>query len=109
MIDTTFKRAIAGFMLLTFVLAAMAIVALWSLQVFVGDVWWASIIIVIVAMVAEIGVYGSTIHDPIHQWIKEPERAERESHGILAGKHHIEDAISRHVEEHHRLVASLPE
>ena len=72
--DSTFSRALFGFIALTCAIIAMAVVALWSIDTFTDGVWWASIMVVLVALVVEIGVYSSTLHAPIYRWIGEPQR-----------------------------------
>lgn len=73
--DSTFTRATLGFIMLTTAVSLMAYVALWALDVYGGGVWWASLLVVLIALAAEIGVYTSTLHEPIYDWIKEPKRA----------------------------------
>jgi len=70
--DSTFSRAALGFILLTAAVTGMALVALWALSAFAGGVWWASLLVVVVALGAEIMIYSSTLHDPVYDWIKEP-------------------------------------
>lgn len=70
--DSTFSRALLGFVILSTAIAGMSWIALWGIQAFGGGTWWASLIVVIMAMVAEVGVYSSTLHGPIYDWIKEP-------------------------------------
>ncbi len=78
--DSTFTRATVGFLALVFAVTGMAMVALWALDRFAGGVWWASLLVVLVALCAVLMIYGSTLHDPIYRWIKEPaERAAREA------------------------------
>ena len=71
---STFSRALAGFVLLTAAISLLAMVALWAVQTFGGGAWWASLLVVIVALVSEVSVYGSTLHGPIYDWIREPAR-----------------------------------
>lgn len=81
--DNTFTRAFIGFVVLTAGLSAMSLVALKALESYAGAPWWAMLLIVIVALVAEISIYSTTLHEPIHDWIREPkrrqERAESEA------------------------------
>lgn len=70
--DSTFSRALLGFVILSVAIASMAWIALWGIQAFGGGTWWASLLVVIMAMVSEVGVYTSTLHGPIYDWIKEP-------------------------------------
>ncbi len=70
--QSTFYRAFLGFIVLTAAIIGMALIALWSIATFAGGLWWASILIVLIALVVEVGIYSSTLHDPIYQWIKEP-------------------------------------
>lgn len=72
--NSTFSRAILGFLMLSSAIVAMSMVGLWAIETFTGGAWWASMIVVIFALGAEISVYGSTLHGPIYSWIKEPER-----------------------------------
>jgi len=77
--NSTFLRAMLGFLTLSVAISTMAWIALWGIQSFGGGVWWASLLIVIMAMAAEVSVYISTLHEPIYDWIKEPKlRAEAE-------------------------------
>lgn len=76
---STFGRALTGFFLLTAAITLMAVVALWALATFGGGIWWASLLVVLVALVVEGGVYSSTLHEPIYNWINEPERLEAEA------------------------------
>ena len=77
--DSTFSRAFLGFIVLTVALAGMAYVALWALQSYAGGSPWASLLVVAIALIAEIAVYGSTLHDPVYDWIKEPKRRQAEA------------------------------
>lgn len=72
--NSTFLRAFLGFLVLTIAVTGMAYVALWALQSFAGGSAWASLLVVAIALIAEIMVYTSTLHDPVYNWIKEPER-----------------------------------
>lgn len=72
--DNTFTRAFIGFVVLTAGLSAMSLVALKALDSFAGSPWWAMLLVVVVALVAEISIYMSTLHQPIHDWIREPKR-----------------------------------
>jgi len=88
--DGTFTRATLGFVILTTAIAMMAYIALWALEVYGGGVWWAALLVVLLALAAEIGVYTSTLHEPIYDWIKEPkraaEKAEREAEYAKRGR-----------------------
>ena len=77
--QSTFSRALFGFIVLTAAIIGMALVALWSIETFATGLWWASILVVLIALVVEIGIYSSTLHDPIYQWIKEPARKAAEA------------------------------
>ena len=87
-LDNTFTRAFIGFVVLTAGLSAMSLVALKALDSFAGSPWWAMLLVVIIALVAEISVYMTTLHEPIHDWIREPKRreaaAERERERLAA-------------------------
>lgn len=77
--DNTFTRASIGFIVLTAGLSVMSLVALRALDSYAGAPWWAMLLVVLVALVAEISIYSTTLHEPIHDWIREPKRrAERE-------------------------------
>ena len=71
--NTLFGRALVGFVALTIAIAGLAMVALWAISAFIGDLWWGSLIVIAIAMVTEIGVYMDTLQAPIHKWLKEPE------------------------------------
>lgn len=75
--DNTFTRALLGFILLTSALALMAFFALWGITQYGGGSSWAAIIVVILALVAEIGIYSTTLHDPIYDWVREPDQRRR--------------------------------
>ena len=77
--NSTFSRAILGFLMLSTAIVAMSMVGLWAIETFTGGAWWASMIVVIFALGAEISVYGSTLHGPIYGWIKEPARVAKEA------------------------------
>jgi fatty acid desaturase len=78
-VDNTFTRASIGFIVLTAGLSVMSLVALRALDSYAGAPWWAMLLVVLVALVAEISIYSTTLHEPIHDWIREPKRrAERE-------------------------------
>lgn len=72
--DNTFTRAFIGFIVLTAGLSGMSLVALKALESYAGSPWWAMLLVVIVALVAEICIYSTTLHEPILDWIKEPKR-----------------------------------
>lgn len=72
--DNTFTRAFIGFVVLTSGLAGMSLVALKSLENYAGAPWWAMLLIVVIALVAEVSIYSTTLHEPIHDWIREPKR-----------------------------------
>lgn len=84
--DNTFTRALIGFVVLTFAIAGMSLIALQSLQSFAGAPWWAMLLVTVIALVAEIGVYTTTLHEPIYDWIKEPKR--RREHDDSVAKAH---------------------
>lgn len=81
--DNTFTRATIGFVALTAGLGALALVALRALETYAGAPWWAMLLVVLVALVAEIQVYATTLHEPIHDWIREPARREAEEQARL--------------------------
>lgn len=72
--DNTFTRAFIGFVVLTSGLSAMSLVALRALDSYAGAPWWAMLLVVLVSLVAEISIYSTTLHEPIHDWIREPKR-----------------------------------
>ena len=80
--DNTFTRAFIGFVVLTAGLCAMSLVALKALDSFAGSPWWAMLLVVVVALICEVSIYTTTLHQPIHDWIREPklrrERQERD-------------------------------
>lgn len=70
--DNNFTRAILGFIMLTGALALMSFAALWALAAYGGGSTWPAIIVALVALAAEISIYGTTLHEPIYKWIREP-------------------------------------
>jgi len=70
--SSTFTRATVGFLALVSAVSGIAMVALWSIERYTNGVWWASLLVVIIALVAVMMIYASTLHDPIYRWIKEP-------------------------------------
>lgn len=78
--NSTFSRAVIGFIVLTMAMAALSMVALWAVDTYAGSYAWIGIVVVLLALATEIGIYRSTLHDPVHDWIAEPklERIERE-------------------------------
>ena len=82
---STFSRAVIGFIMLTFAVSSMALIALWAIETFASEYSWMSVLVTLVALATEIGIYRSTLHDPIHDWISEPKR-ERERAERLVGK-----------------------
>jgi cobalamin biosynthesis protein CobD/CbiB len=72
--DGTFSRALLGFILLTTAMLFIAFLALWVIETYAGGSNWAAIIVSIVALAAQIGIYSTTLHEPIYDWIREPKR-----------------------------------
>lgn len=72
--ENTFSRATLGFIVLTSAIFVMCFFALWAIEAYAGEVWWASLLVIIVAFCSTIGVYSSTLHQPIYNWIQEPAR-----------------------------------
>ena len=70
--NSTFGRAVVGFFILTLALAAFAYTGLWTMEVYAPDSWWGPLIITVLSMVVEMGIFMSTLYDPIYDWIKEP-------------------------------------
>jgi hypothetical protein len=70
--NSTFTRATVGFLALVLAVSSMALVALWALERYTDGVWWASLLVVIIALFSVLMIYGSTLHEPIYNWIKEP-------------------------------------
>lgn len=77
--DSTFTRALVGFVVQTVAVAMMSIVALWAIETFAGGAWFASLVVVVIALVVEIMIYSTTLRDPVYRWINEPERREEEA------------------------------
>lgn len=101
--DNTFSRAATGFVVLTAAISLMAMVALWAIERYGGGVWWAALIVVLVALVAVASTYGSTLHDPIRDWIKEPERIANKQHETFYIRDAIKSAIEAHENEYHEV------
>lgn len=77
--NSTFTRATVGFCMLTSALAAMAWIALSALETYTPGGVWGPMLVVVMALLAEIGIYSTTLHQPIYRWIREPAEAlERE-------------------------------
>lgn len=72
--DSTFSRATLGFVLLTTAVSIMAWVALWGIEKFGGSAWWASLLVIVIALITEISIYMTTLHEPVYDWIREPKR-----------------------------------
>lgn len=99
--NSTFSRAVVGFVVLTAALTCMAMIAIWGIALFAPSLEWASLIVVAIALVAEISIYANTLHDPIHRWIKEPEE-ERMVEGERSIATRIaKDLMEEHVRKHH--------
>jgi hypothetical protein len=64
----------------------MALIALRSLESYAGAPWWAMMLIVLVALVAEISIYSTTLHEPIHDWIREPKLARERDESRRSGE-----------------------
>lgn len=77
--NSTFSRAFLGFIVLTLGITAMALVALRAMENYAGAPWWAMLLIVMLALVCEVSVYTTTLHDPIHDWIREPKKAQEKA------------------------------
>lgn len=71
---STFSRALTGFIVLTGAVSLMALVALWTVEKYVDGHWLAGLLVILVALVTVAGIYGSTLHTPIKEWIGEPKR-----------------------------------
>lgn len=80
---STFSRALVGFLILTAAVSAMALVGLRAAETYAPTVWIIPLLIIVIAMITVAGVYGSTLHRPIMDWVKEParekERLEKEA------------------------------
>lgn len=77
--NSTFRRSLVGFLLLTFCNAALCLVALGAVETYGGGADWPAVLIVLIALIVEICVYGTTVHGPIFRWIEEPERVKRDA------------------------------
>lgn len=75
--NSIFGRALVGFIALTIAICIMAGIALWAIETFAGGVWWASLAVVAVALITECGVYSSTLHSVVLDWVKEPQERRR--------------------------------
>lgn len=75
--NSTFGRALVGFVILTGAISLMTMVALWGIDTFGGNAWWAGLIVILVALVSVISVYHTTLHEPIQTWIRQPEEDRR--------------------------------
>lgn len=71
---STFARAIVGFVALTLALSFMSFSALWAVEKYAGDWSWLGVIVILLALVTEVGIYQSTLSDPVRDWIAQPER-----------------------------------
>ena len=72
--QSTFVRALLGFLTLSMAIIFMSSVVLWALSTYAPDATWASILVLLLAMISIILIYGTTLHDPIYQWIREPSK-----------------------------------
>lgn len=97
--DNTFTRALLGFTLLTSAPAFMALTALWGIAQYGGGASWAAIIVVLLTLAAEIGIYSTTLHDPIYKWIREPAERKRMHDFDLEQLDSCKQAQTRRVDE----------
>lgn len=72
--NSIFFRALIGFLVLTMAVFGMALAALWAVDTYLTDSSWIGALVVFFALAIQISVYGSTLSDPVTDWIKEPQR-----------------------------------
>lgn len=94
-LDSTFTRALLGFVILTTALSGMALVALWAIDVYAGNTWWVAGLVILVALAAEVGIYSSTLHEPIYSWIREPKVEATYTHSAAK-------AVEEHEAKYHK-------
>lgn len=103
---SAFTRALVGFTVLTSFVTIMAYIALWAVDTFGGGAWWASGIIILIALIAEIMLYGSTLHDPIYRWIRAAEddenRHKMREHQKREFGQMINEAFEQHEKDKHK-------
>lgn len=68
----TFLRAAVGFCALTAVVISGAWLGLGVLASYLPNQGWLPVVLVACATFLEVCVYGSTLHDPVYSWIREP-------------------------------------
>ena len=69
---STFSRALVGFIILTAAVSAMALVALSAADKYAPGYWVVPLLVILIALVTVMGIYGLTLHNPIMGWVKEP-------------------------------------
>jgi len=87
--NSTFSRAIVGFIALTSGLIFMAYIALWAVSSYAAGLWWMTLLIILLALVLEFAIYLTTLAEPVTDWIGEPKRkakAEAEAKSAAAWK-----------------------
>jgi hypothetical protein len=75
--DSLMTRAVIGFFILNFGLAVLAGAGLGVAIYLLDDNWWIKALVGVGGVVAEFGIYFSTIHEPIYDWIREPKYAKK--------------------------------
>lgn len=68
----TFLRAAMGFIMLSGVVIGGTLVGLGVLETYMPNASWMPVILILIAAGLEICIYGSTLHDPVYSWIREP-------------------------------------
>lgn len=81
--NSTFSRAVIGFLVMTVCLLGLSFISLSAIAAYANGYWLANIIVIVVAMITQISIYLTTLHDPVYHWIREPakkkEMAERQA------------------------------
>ena len=73
--NSTFSRAVVGFVILTLALGTFSYAALWVMDVYTPTLWQGYLLVIILGLVIEIGIFLSTLYEPLYDWITEPKKA----------------------------------
>lgn len=68
--QSQFARALIGFIVLSVALFIATILAVFALEAYTPGASMAFVVVIIFAFVVEVCIYGSTLHEPVYDWIK---------------------------------------